>query len=530
MTGHKGVILAVDDESDSLRLLTDVLAEEGYRVRPANSGQLALASIAAECPELILLDVCMPGMDGFEVCRRVKQFEKGRRIPLIFASASTNAEERVEGFSLGAVDFVTKPFQRSELLARVRTHLELGRLRDRLEIEVARRTAELSESEQRFRTMADAAPVLIWAAGTDKLCTFFNKGWLEFTGRSLPQELGNGWAEGVHADDVERCYETYCMEFEARREFQIQYRLRRADGEYRWVLDRGAPRFSDGVFLGYIGSCVDITDFRRAQEEVLSRQKLESMGLMAGGIAHDFNNLLSTMLGSVEIATTELSEGASCEEELRRIRTAAVRGAELIRELMIYAGRENPALECVDFATLVGEMFQLLNVAISKRVTLKAELAQDLPAIYASSSQMRQLLMNLIINASDAIGDVPGEIVISARPAKIAGSSYLRLRVSDTGSGIPPDMQTRIFDPFFSTKSDGRGLGLAVVQGIVRTHGGRIAVASEPGEGTVFEILLPCAASTNSTRSQGSVVQHLNLPHQNSVHHVIHNKARAKSC
>lgn len=530
MTGHKGVILAVDDESDSLRLLTDVLAEEGYRVRPANSGQLALASIAVECPELILLDVRMPGMDGFEVCRRVKQFEKGRRIPLIFASASTNAEERVEGFSLGAVDFITKPFQRNELLARVRTHLELGRLRDRLEVDVARRTAELIESEERFRTMADAAPVLIWAAGTDKLCTFFNKGWLEFTGRSRAQELGNGWAEGVHADDLEHCYETYCLEFDARREFQIQYRLRRADGEYRWVLDRGAPRFSDGIFLGYVGSCIDITDFKRTQEEALSRQKLESMGLMAGGIAHDFNNLLGTMLGSVDIAVTELSEGESCEEELGRIRTAAVRGAELIRELMIYAGRENPALESVDFAALVAEMLQLLKVAISKRVTLKAELAQDLPAIYASSSQIRQLLMNLIINASDAIGDAPGEVAISARASKISGSSYLRLQVSDTGSGITADAQTRIFDPFFSTKAAGRGLGLAVVQGIVRTHGGRIAVASEPGEGTVFEILLPCAASTKGTRPQLSLAQDLNLPHQNSFGHTIHDKARAKSC
>ena len=527
MTGHKGAILAVDDESDSLRLLTDVLAEEGYQVRPANSGQLALASIAAECPELILLDVRMPGMDGFEVCRRVKQFEKGSRIPLIFASASTNAEERVEGFSLGAVDFITKPFQRNELLARVRTHLELGRLRERLEVDVARRTVELSESEERFRTMADAAPVLIWAAGTDKLCTFFNRGWLEFSGRSLTQELGDGWVEGVHPDDVEHCCTTYSVEFEARREFQMQYRLRRADGEYRWVLDRGAPRFSDGIFLGYVGSCIDISDFKRTQEEALSRQKLESMGLMAGGIAHDFNNLLGTMLGSVDIAVTELSEGESCEEELQRIRTTAIRGAELIRELMIYAGRENPALESVDFAALIAEMLQLLKVAVSKKVALRLELGENLPPIYASSSQIRQLLMNLIINAADAIGDAVGEIVISARAAKIAGRNHLRLQISDTGSGIPPDVQIRIFDPFFSTKAAGRGLGLAVVQGIVRTHGGTIAVASEPGEGTIFEILMPCAASAKGTLS---LQQDPNLPHQDALQPAIHNMARAKSC
>ena len=135
--------------------------------------------------------------------------------------------------------------------------------------------AKLRESEERFRNMADTAPVLIWVSGPDKLCTFFNKVWLEFTGRTMEQELGEGWAQAVHPDDIERCIATYSESFDARRRFRMEYRLRRADGEYRWILDDGTPRFtSEGIFAGYIGSCVDITDKRRAEEE---RQKFVSL-------------------------------------------------------------------------------------------------------------------------------------------------------------------------------------------------------------------------------------------------------------
>lgn len=512
MSQQKGTILVVDDEPDSLRLLTDSLTEEGYRVRPANTGQLALASMFVERPDLILLDVRMPVMDGFEVCRRIKASEENQNIPVIFTSASTNEEEHVDGLSLGAVDFVTKPLRREELLARVRTHLELSRLRDHLETEVADRTAELRESEARFRELADAAPILIWAAGTDKLCTFFNKGWLAFTGRSEEQEIGDGWAQGVHPDDLQHCYTAYCSAFDARRSFQIEYRLRRADGEYRWILDSGAPRFSACVFLGYIGSCVDITDLKWAQDESFSRQKLESMGLMAGGIAHDFNNLLGTILASTELAAGESADGLSCDEELHRIRTTAIRGAELVRELMIYAGHESPVFELVDFTTLINEMLRLLEVTISKRVIIKTNLGQDLPQVRASPSQLRQLVMNLVTNACDAIGGRLGEIRISTERVYLDGN-YLRLKVSDTGSGMTREVQAKIFDPFFSTKQANRGLGLAVIQGIVRTHGGKIAVASEPGKGTTFEILLPCAASAMSQRSRSDGMDTLSIVH-----------------
>jgi len=336
---HCMKILVVDDEAESRSLLTKILTEEGYDVRAADGGKLALASIVVTRPELILLDIRMPGMDGFEVCRRIKNNDGAQNIPLMFLSGSTDLSERVEGLRLGAVDFVTKPFQREELLARVRTHLELGKLRAHLETQVAERTAELRESEERFRTMADAAPVMIWLSDTDKLCTFFNKSWLEFTGRRMEEELGTGWTSGVHHDDRQSCCATYRSSFAGQRSFQMEYRFRRADGEYRWVHEKGVPRFaSGGVFAGYIGSCVDITDLKQSHETLLAAQKAESLGLMARGVAHDFGNLLSTIFGETDLALSEMEAASPGRQNVERIEALANYASDIVKLLRDSAG------------------------------------------------------------------------------------------------------------------------------------------------------------------------------------------------
>jgi PAS domain S-box-containing protein len=492
-------ILVVDDESDSLMLLTNILAAEGYEVRSANSGQLALASAASRVPDLVILDIRMPGMDGFEVCRRLKANEKMRDVPVIFLSSADGVDDRVAGLALGAVDYIAKPFPREELVARVRTHLELGRLRTRLESHVMERTTELQsvierlhESEGRFREIADTAPILIWISTPDKLCSFFNKGWLNFTGRSMGQELGNGWLEGVHPDDVGPCFQNYSTCFDERQSFRIEYRLRRADGEYRWVLDRGAPRFTaSGEFTGYIGSAVDITDLKRAREEALTREKLESLAVLTRGIAHDFNNLMGNILAEAEVAETHLTEGASPQDEIQQIKTAAMRASEVVGELMIYSGEEKTSFELVNLSTLVEEMLELLRISISKHVVMHVDLDRHLPPVNGNATQIRQIVMNLIINASQAIGEEAGEIVVRTSPD--SSGERVRLEVSDTGCGISDVEKEKIFDAFFTSKPGGHGLGLAVVQGIVTSHGGTINVDSTPGKGSTFEVILPRA-------------------------------------
>ena len=364
------------------------------------------------------------------------------------------------------------------------------------------------ESEERFQSLADTAPVMIWVSGPDQLYSFFNKAWLAFTGRTMEQELGQGWRQGVHPDELERCYSTYASAFEARRNFQMEYRLRQANGEYRWVLDSGVPRFQNsGEFAGYVGSCIDINDVKRIQEEAFAGQKLESMGLLASGIAHDFNNVLSGILALTEIVADNLNEGSSPDEGLLKIRSAAFCGAEIVRQLMIYVGEDGSDCEPVDISSVIDEMLAVLKLSISKPATVNVSLARHLPLVQANRAQIRQVIMNLVINASQALGPQKGEIRISTAlvtvghsvsvgdASSLAGSDYVQLEVSDTGSGMTEETRTRVFDPFFSTKPSGRGLGLAVVEGIIRAHGGAITLASTPGEGSTFQILLPCIAS-----------------------------------
>ena len=513
------LILVVDDEADTLSLLQGILAAEGYDVRSANSGRLALASLDAWLPALILLDIRMKDMDGFEVLHRLKAGEKSRNVPVMFISAANEVEERVKGLTLGAVDYVSKPFQREELLVRVRTHLDLARLRQKLEMEVSQRTTELSntvdrlrESEDRFRNMADTAPVMIWVSGTDKQRNFFNKTWLTFTGRGMEEELGNGWTKRVHPDDLEYCFESYTSSFDLRQDFQLDYRLHRADGEFRWVLDKGIPRFApSGAFAGYIGSAIDITDLKRVQEEALSKEKLQSLTSLTRGIAHDFNNMVGAILAQAELAETDLPDGSTTKEDLRQIKGVAIRASEVVRELMIYSGQEQAELAPVDLSGLVEEMSQLLKASIPKHATLRLNLSNDIPPVWGNAAQIRQLVMNLIMNASQAIGEKEG--VIHVETSFLAGSrnsapgsadspgDYVRLVVTDTGCGMTEQQRAKIFDPFFTTKPLGHGLGLAVVQGIVQSHSAVINVESTPGRGTTFQVLFRRAETHAETAS-----------------------------
>jgi PAS domain S-box-containing protein len=393
-----------------------------------------------------------------------------------------------------------------------------------------RSEAALRASEERFRNMADTAPVMIWISGPDKLCSFFNQGWLTFTGSTMEEAIGNGWSSKVHPDDRDNCFSTFSSALGTLRTFQTECRLRRADGEYRWVVATGVPRFeSGGAFTGYVGSCTDITDIKRIQEEALARQKLESVGLLANGIAHDFNNVLGGILSEAELAEMELEEGASPVESIHRIGAAATHGAEIVRELMIYSGQEEAApRELLDFSRLLREMLRLLEISISKHAVLTVDSGANLPVL-GRVSQLQQVVMNLVINASEAIGEKEGVItVIASRvklprtsdltklsfnsPPHIPSGDYVRLEVSDTGNGMTEEVQTKAFEAFFSTKFVGRGLGLAVAQRIVRDHGGAITFLSVPAQGTTFEVLLPYVVDTIQSRRGDAAQNGVQIP------------------
>ena len=354
--------------------------------------------------------------------------------------------------------------------------------------------ASLKESEARFRQMADSAPVLIWTADAAQRATFVNKGWLEFTGRTIEQELGRGWTDSIHPEDRERCLATLALYFEQRRNFHLEYRVRRADGEYRHILDHGVARVSEeGLFTGYVGSCIDVTELKNNYERHLATQKLESLGVLSAGVAHDFNNLLGAILARAESAQSELAAGSQPVEDLEEIRLTALRAAEIVTQLMAFARQENALSLAVDLSHVVSETLKLLRVSIAKNAVLKTELATDLPCIYANTGEIRQVVMNLVINASEALEGKSGCITITT--CLVADSDSLSrrvcLEVRDTGCGMTDEVKARIFDPFFTTRFAGRGLGLSAVQGIVRRHGGTVVIESTRGEGSCFRIVLP---------------------------------------
>lgn len=268
-----------------------------------------------------------------------------------------------------------------------------------------------------------------------------------------------------------------------------------------------ALRDDTGGFAGALFQADDITDRKKAEQALRQAQKLESLGVLAGGIAHDFNNLLTAVLGHTEVALGQAPEGTLLRAALEHIDVAAHRGADLARQLLAYAGKGRIAVLPQDLNRVIHEMGNLLQVSISKKVTLAYDLQPGLPAVEADSAQFQQVLMNLVINASEAIGDQPGTITLRTRAAVYSRSelaaafpgqvldpgNYVRMDVADDGCGMDAETIGRIFDPFFSTKFTGRGLGLSAMLGIVRGHQAGLRVESHPGQGTTFTLLFPAS-------------------------------------
>lgn len=271
-----------------------------------------------------------------------------------------------------------------------------------------------------------------------------------------------------------------------------------------------ALRDEDGRLIGAIFLADDVTERRRAESALRQAQKLESIGVLAGGIAHDFNNLLTAILGNTEVALERIPGDPLLRNALQRIEATTQRGSNLARQLLAYAGKAHFAIRPLDLNGIILEMGNLLAVSISKKVVLRQDLQAGLPPVEADSAQFQQVVMNLVINASEAIGDHPGTVTLRTRSSSYTQASlasdfpgqdldpgpYVRMEVEDDGCGMDAETNGRIFDPFFTTKFTGRGLGLSAMLGIVRGHRAGIHVESTPGRGTTFTLLFPASETT----------------------------------
>ncbi len=385
--------------------------------------------------------------------------------------------------------------------------------------------ARLRESEQHFRTLANSDLALIWTSGTDKLCNYFNEPWMRYTGRVLEQELGNGWVEGVHPEDSDRCLNIYVSHFDRREPFSMEYRLRKANGEYGWILDLGNPRFdSEGNFRGYIGYCYDITDRKHAEEEkrILSTQlqqaqKMEAIGTFAGGIAHDFNNILGAIVGYSEMIRDDFPPDSPGIHDINQVIKASYRAKELVKQILAFSRQAEDQKIPMQPAVIIKEAITLLRSSLPTTITIKQDIDPDAGILLADPTQIHQIVMNLSTNAFHAMEVKGGTLTIFlqkkilspddlATDPDLQPGTYVQLSIMDTGEGILPEIKDKIFDPFFTTKEVGKGtgLGLSMVYSIVKGLGGSIHCDSRLGEGTKFRILLPTLEGHRIQEENGS--------------------------
>jgi PAS domain S-box-containing protein len=377
-----------------------------------------------------------------------------------------------------------------------------------------RRLAEerLRESEARFQVMADTAPVLIWMTGTDGLCNYFNKPWLEFTGRTTEQEIGTGWIQGVHPDDVQGCFDGFLPAFQARRPFRMKYRLRRADGEYRWIMESGIPRYTGaGEFAGYIGSNIDITDLKHAEEERERLHRLEAdlahinrvsmMGELTASLAHEIKQPIAAALTNAQACvrwlqrdTPDLAE--ACKGASRMV-DDVTRADQIIDRVRSLYRRDTSERELLDLNEIIRDMIVLLrDKANRSSISIRTELDPGLPPITADRVQLQQVLMNLMLNGIEAMKDASGELTVRSKRTE---DGQVLISVRDSGIGFSIGEIEHIFEAFFTTKPQGTGMGLSISRRIIETHGGRLWAASNSGRGATFQLTLPSELTASSS-------------------------------
>jgi PAS domain S-box-containing protein len=377
-----------------------------------------------------------------------------------------------------------------------------------------RAEAALKASDARFRIMADCAPVLIWMADTTRACTWFNKTWREFTGRALEDELGFGWTQNVHAEDLEACLRAFRRSAEIRGPFQVEFRLGRYDGKWRWVLNHAAPLFegSDGSFSGYVGSCIDITEFRQAQldrddllhaeraarsdAERLSHMKDEFLATLSHELRTPLNAILgwSTLLRRLESGSPDHLRGLDTIERNARIQAQIV--GDLLDMSRIISGKVQLDIQSVDLGDIISAAIESVRPSIeAKRLRLRTTLDAKGGRIRGDANRLQQILWNLLTNA---VKFTPANGRIDVVLERV--NSHVEICVEDSGIGIAPEFLAFVFDRFRQADSSttrrhgGLGLGLSIVKHLVELHGGSVRVKS-PGEGlgSSFIVALPIA-------------------------------------
>ncbi|HEX6661501.1 MAG TPA: response regulator [Sphingomicrobium sp.] len=524
-------VLVVDDDERNLLAVATVLENLGEVVL-ARSGEEALRHLLRGDFAVILLDVYMPIMDGYETARIIRTRNQTKGIPIVFLSAvNKETEHQLRGYAMGAVDYVFKPVDPIILRSKVAVFVELFEKSKEIErkarqeqalldanlhanAELLRAEQELRRAEQLQAAIIQSLPMVLYhmPIGTGRQSPNFISGDFEALTGLRPDDVHADprvWIERLHPDDREKVMRAVTASLTSGR-LSIEYRWQCANGDYKHLLDQAVLlRDIDGRPVEFAGSITDISEQRSLEGQLVQAQKMDAIGKLTGGIAHDFNNLLAAVIGGLGL----LERRARLEDEHGRILSmtmrAAEQGSDLVRRLLAFARRQKLEPQAVDLGALQEGVSDLLSHTLGGLVDLAWSVDRRVWNVFADQAQLELALINLIINARDAMPG-GGTVRISAQNRKVAADElpgvaagdYVLLSVMDSGTGISPDVLEKVMEPFFTTKEVGKGsgLGLSMVYGFAKQSNGAFLIESVVGEGTAAKLWLPRGAKVRSNK------------------------------